>query len=217
MMLARHLWLSAVTSRTTLFSCGIVWAIAFGIPPILPEESGNVLSSSSQVFCSTYFLTVVATSLALQTALGRKCAGLKPLLHTPVARLRILGECAGAVVGVALTLALATALVSQVAPWYRGKLDASVESLACGAVCASWLALATLALNLWLEPELGLPLALTLLFALMYHPGAVPVLPDPWWPESMRTGEFSPVLFALRVPLLLLIPLGVAAAGLRSS
>jgi hypothetical protein len=217
MTLAWHVFRQALASPTAILSCLAVWLLAFGIPPTMPEDVGAGLSLSSQVICVTYFLIVIVTSLALHSALGPRCRALKLLLHTPASPLRVLAECLGAVVGVAAILAVASIAASQVVPWYRTQPGSSLlPGLLCFLVCGSWLALSTLAMHIWLEPELCLPLALALLLGVMYRPGAVPFLPDLWCPEAALAGELDLARFAVRAPLLLFLPVGVAAAGIRS-
>jgi hypothetical protein len=121
------------------------------------------------------------------------------------------------VVAIALLLALAGCLLSQLAPWYRigAATERCLGAFACLALLSSWLALTTLVIHLWFEPELSLLVAFGVLFLFVRCAGLEALLPDPTSPHAALMGELAWPGFLLRAGLWLAIPLAIGRAGLR--
>lgn len=215
MTLLRLLIARGCATRASLLTCAFAWLIAFAYSPVI-SPVGSLHDVSSQVIYSTCVLSVILTFLAVHGGLGRRCLRLRLLTFTPASPLRLLGECALATVAIAVLLTLASFVLSQLAPWYQVDSAAGRDlgaAFVCLALISSWLALTTLAIHIWLEPELSLPVALGVLF-LFLRAGLDPLLPDPTAPHAALIGELSWPGFLFKSGLWLAMPLAIGRAGL---
>ncbi|MFO0980526.1 MAG: hypothetical protein U1E76_02070 [Planctomycetota bacterium] len=178
---------AALRSGTCWTIALLVWlsAFAYGSPQSLASQVDRI----SQVIISSYLLTVLVIAQSAHRVLGNRGESLRLIAS--------LGGRPGSAwllltpASLSAAIALATFLVAQLSGYRIGGASASSLGIAAAAVfvlVSSSLGLWTLALHLWLEPELAMPVVLGCLMAAIALGGALPGIVDPWLPLAFASG-----------------------------